>query len=215
MDNLTLIQKITIWALPLLFAITAHEVAHGFVASLFGDKTAKLAGRLTLNPIKHIDPMGTIFIPLLMLLFSPFIFGWAKPVPIDARNMRNPRFNMVIVSLAGPISNLLMAIFWAGIMRLGYMSNEWFGIPLVYMGDAGVWINLVLAVLNCIPIPPLDGGRALMNALPGRMGYYLFLLEPYGFFILLLLLFTGLLNFIIYYPVFYLREWILILFGLS
>src|SRR5580692_1702012 len=140
----TTIQKIAIWALPVLFAITGHEVAHGWVASKFGDQTAKLAGRLTLNPMKHIDPVGTILIPGIMLLFSNFIFGWAKPVPVDARNMRNPKTDMVFVALAGPLSNLLMALFWAGIAKLGFIflpDNSWFSVPVIYMGQAGIMIN--------------------------------------------------------------------------
>jgi Zn-dependent protease len=214
MPELTMIQKVAIWAIPVIFAITLHEVAHGYVASKFGDQTARLAGRLTINPIKHIDLIGTIVMPLLMLLVSNFIFGWAKPVPVDPRNLHHPRRDMAIVALAGPISNILMAIFWGGIVKIGYYSNPWFSTPLIYMGEAGVLINLVLAVLNCIPIPPLDGGRVLYSILPPRMAYNFHRIEPYGFFILILLMFTGVLNFVIVPVIFILREWIFMLFGL-
>jgi len=198
MTDLTLIQKIAVWALPLIFAITLHEVAHGFVASLLGDQTAKLSGRLTINPVKHIDPIGTILIPFVMLLVSNFIFGWAKPVPVDSRNLRNPRRDMALVALAGPVSNLLMALFWGLIARLGILADQsgssWSGVPLVYMGGAGITINVVLAVLNFIPLPPLDGGRILEAVLPRRAAYSVSLVEPYGFYILILLMMTGILS---------------------
>lgn len=218
MLEITAIQKFAIWAIPVLFAITVHEVAHGLVASFFGDQTARLAGRLTLNPIKSVDLVGTILIPALMLLFSNFIFGWAKPVPVDARNMRNPRVDMAIVAAAGPISNILMALFWAAIAKLGFvlLPNEtWFSIPLIYMGQAGIMINIVLAVLNLIPIPPLDGARALYSLLPGRAAWYLYRIEPYGFFILVLLMVTGLLTYIIGPPILFLIRLITFLFGIE
>lgn len=198
MTDLTLIQKIAVWALPLIFAITLHEVAHGFVASLLGDQTAKLSGRLTINPVKHIDPIGTILIPFVMLLVSNFIFGWAKPVPVDPRNLRNPRRDMAFVALAGPVSNLLMALFWGLVARLGILADQggssWSGVPLVYMGGAGITINVVLAVLNLIPLPPLDGGKILEAVLPRRAAYSVSLVEPYGFYILILLMMTGILS---------------------
>jgi Zn-dependent protease len=201
MIDLTLIQKITIWALPLIFAITLHEVAHGYVASLFGDQTARLSGRLTLNPIKHIDPFGTILVPFLMLLVSHFIFGWAKPVPVDPRNLRNPRRDMALVALAGPLSNLIMAFFWGLVAKLGLMAalsnHSWSGIPLIYMGKAGMVINIVLGVLNLIPLPPLDGGRVMSALLTRRAAYVFSLIEPYGFIILIALLLTGILTSII------------------
>jgi Zn-dependent protease len=198
MTDLTIIQKIAIWALPLIFAITLHEVAHGFVASLCGDQTARYSGRLTLNPIKHIDWMGTVVVPLLMLMVSNFIFGWAKPVPVDARNMRHPRRDLALVALAGPTSNLLMALFWGLIAKVGLFANmngnDWFGVPLVYMGSAGIMINVVLAVLNLIPLPPLDGSRIVTSILSPRAAYQYSLIEPYGFFILVLLMLSGLLS---------------------
>lgn len=196
MMEFNLIQKIAIWALPVLFAITVHEVAHGWVASKFGDQTARFAGRLTLNPLNHVDLVGTIIVPIVMLMVSNFIFGWAKPVPVDMRNLKH-RYQMVLVACAGPASNFLMAILWALIAKLGLHLNPWLGIPLTYMGQAGILINIVLGVLNCLPLPPLDGGHALMYLLRGRWAYYFSRLEPYGFFILILLMLSGALSFII------------------
>jgi Zn-dependent protease len=210
----SIIQKIAIWTLPVLFAITGHEVAHGWVASFFGDQTARLSGRLTLNPIKHIDHVGTVIVPLVLLIISNFIFGWAKPVPIDARNLRHPRSNMVIVALAGPTANFLMAVIWAIIAKLSMQLPLWFGIPLVGMGLAGIQINVLLGVLNCLPIPPLDGGRALYHLLPGKIAWYFYLLEPYGFFILLLLMFTHILSYILFPPIVFLTNGIASLFNL-
>lgn len=196
--ELTFIQKIAIWALPLIFAITLHEAAHGYVASLFGDKTAKFAGRLSLNPIKHIDWVGTVLLPMIMLTFSNFIFGWAKPVPVDPRNLNRPRRDMALIALAGPVANLLMAIFWAAIAKLGMIvmaqGNAWWGAPLNYMGIAGIMINVVLAVLNLIPLPPLDGSKILASLLTPRLAYKFSLIEPYGFIILIFLLVTGILG---------------------
>lgn len=196
--ELNITQKIAIWAIPVLFAISLHEVAHGWVASLFGDHTARLSGRLSLNPIKHIDPIGTILVPILMLVVSNFIFGWAKPVPIDARNLHHPRRDMAFVALAGPFSNILMAIFWGLTAKLGFvaqqMGNDWLGMPLVYMGGAGIMINVVLAVLNLIPLPPLDGGRVLASLLPPRIAYRLSIAEPYCLLILIVLMFSGILS---------------------
>lgn len=219
MNDLSLVQQITVWALPLIFAITLHEVAHGYVASLFGDYTAKLSGRLSLNPLKHIDLVGTILVPLLMLTMSSFIFGWAKPVPVDARNLRHPRRDMAFVGLAGPLANLLMAIAWGGIAKVGLMVSlsgyTWLGIPLVYMGGAGIMINVVLAVLNLIPLPPLDGGRILASILPPRAAYKFSLIEPYGFFILLFLMVIGMLSSIMTKPVFFLVTFIGNIWGLA
>lgn len=198
--ELTIIQKIAVWALPLIFAITLHEVAHGFVASWFGDQTARLSGRLTINPMKHIDLVGTIIVPLLMLTVGGFIFGWAKPVPVDPRNMRNPRIDMAFVALAGPLSNILMALFWGFIAKLAiWAGNQGYAsvsVPLTYMGSAGIIINVVLAVLNFIPIPPLDGGTIILSILPRRAAYYYSMIEPFGFWILLILIFTNVLSLI-------------------
>ncbi len=158
MDELSLVQRIVVWILPVVFAITVHEVAHGWVAKQYGDKTADQQGRLTLNPIKHIDLVGTLILPgLLLITFSGFIFGWAKPVPVDARNFKNPKKAMMMVALAGPVSNLLMAIGWALLARLGVaIEIEYITMPLIYTGIAGITINLVLALINLLPIPPLD-----------------------------------------------------------
>jgi len=182
----------------MLFAITLHEVAHGWVASWFGDQTARLSGRLSLNPIKHIDPIGTVVVPLLMLAVTNFIFGWAKPVPVDPRNLRHPRRDMAFVALAGPCSNLLMAFFWGFITKMGVIleanGNSWLGIPLSEMGSAGIMINVVLAVLNLVPLPPLDGGRILGSLLPPRVAYQFSMIEPYIFLILIFLIISGILN---------------------
>ncbi|MFZ2726060.1 MAG: site-2 protease family protein [Methylococcaceae bacterium] len=208
MDNLSLGQRIIVWLLPVVFAITVHEVAHGWVAKKLGDNTASMLGRLTLNPIKHIDPIGTLLIPgLLLLTGTGFIFGWAKPVPVDGRNFKKPLHDMALVAIAGPASNLLMAIAWALIARLGVIANsEFVSPPLINMGMAGISINLVLCLLNLLPIPPLDGSRVLTGLLPSRLAWQYNQLERYGFMILLILLFTGLLNVILEYPLYYLQQ---------
>jgi len=218
--ELSIIQKIAVWALPLIFAITLHEVAHGWVASLFGDQTARMMGRLSINPVKHVDLVGTIIVPLIMLLFSNFIFGWAKPVPVDPRNFhKHPHQTMAIVALAGPISNLLMALFWGLMAKVGVISalmgNNWLGEPLLYMGGAGVMINVVLAILNFIPLPPLDGGKILAGLLPKRLAYYYSLIEPYGFFILILLMFSNILSTVMGPIVYFFISLIGSLFGLG
>ena len=219
MMELSIIQKIAVWAIPVIFAITLHEVAHGWVASWFGDMTAKLSGRLSLNPLHHIDPVGTVLMPVLMLMVSNFIFGWAKPVPIDPRNFGHPRRDMAIVAAAGPLSNILMALFWGGIASLGIYflrsGNSWLGVPLTYMGNAGIMINVILAVLNFFPLPPLDGGKVLVNLLPPRLAWKFSMIEPYSFFILILLLVTGVLSYLMTPPVFFLIRWISTLYGLS
>ena len=193
MLDLSLVQKIASWVPPVLLGITVHELAHGWVASKFGDKTAMMMGRLTLNPLKHVDPVGTILIPaVLLLLQAGFIFGYAKPVPISWKNLRNPKRDMAIVAAAGPAANLLMAIIWALMVHAGLLIGE-MGVALVYMGVAGIFINTVLMVLNLLPLPPLDGGRVATSLLPGPLAYRFSLIEPYGFMILLLLLMTGVL----------------------
>ncbi|MEO1750222.1 site-2 protease family protein [Thiofaba sp. EF100] len=195
--DLNLIQKFTIWILPALFAITVHEAAHGYAARYFGDDTAARLGRLSLNPLRHIDPIGTVLLPIATFFLSGFIFGWAKPVPVDARNLRNPRRDMAWVSLAGPGSNLVMAIFWGLMMALAQvLADKGLGavaVPLALMGQAGVFINLLLMLLNLVPIPPLDGGRILISLLPPPLGAQLARIEPFGLLILILLLVTGVL----------------------
>lgn len=201
MDELTLIQKVVVWVIPVIFAITIHEVAHGWVAKQYGDKTAWMLGRLTLNPLKHIDPIGTILVPGLMLAFTGFVFGWAKPVPVNIRNLRNPKHDMAIVALAGPVANLLMAVGWALFARLGVLIHvAEVSVPMIYVGIAGIMINLVLALINLLPIPPLDGSRILSWALPGRWGDYYNRFEKYGFYLLILLLMTDTLALILGYP---------------
>lgn len=204
MDNLTLIQRIVVWIIPVVFAITVHEVAHGWVAKKYGDNTASQLGRLTLNPIKHVDLIGTLLLPgLLLITGTGFIFGWAKPVPVDPRNFKNPRHDMAIVALAGPVSNLLMALLWALVARIGVTLNiEAVSLPLIYTGVAGISINLVLALLNMLPIPPLDGSRILTGILPFELAVQYNKLERFGFLIILALLYTNLLNTILAYPMF-------------
>lgn len=196
MDELNLLQRIVVWAVPVLFAITVHETAHGWMARRLGDPTAMMLGRLTLNPIKHIDPLGTILVPGLLLLFGGFLFGWAKPVPITYENLRHPKRDMALVAAAGPASNFLMALLWALVIRLGLLLGPGNGasLYLIYCGVAGIFINTVLMVLNLLPMPPLDGGRVAVGLLPGRLSWRLSRVEPYGFPILLLLLMTGLLG---------------------
>lgn len=216
MSNLSLLQQITIWALPILFAITVHEVAHGWVARHFGDRTAEMMGRLTLNPVKHIDPVGTIIVPLALLAMGGFIFGWAKPVPVAQQNLRNPRRDMAIVAAAGPISNILQAIIWGVIAKLAVMANlAYVSEPLALMGAAGILINVVLAVLNLLPIPPLDGGRVLGNLLPPHISDKFDRIEPYGLLILVALLATGVLGRIIGPPVMYVRDILFTIVGLG
>jgi Zn-dependent protease len=208
MDELTLIQRIVVWILPVIFAITVHEVAHGWMAKKFGDNTADQQGRLTLNPLKHIDPLGTIIVPgLLLITFTGFIFGWAKPVPVDARNFKNPKKAMMMVALAGPLANLLMAIGWAVIARIGItIEMESISMPLIYSGVAGITINLVLALINLLPIPPLDGSRVLSGLLPDYWAWQYNKLERWGFLILLLLLATNVLGLILAYPMYYAQQ---------
>ena len=204
MDELSLMQRIAVWSLPVIFAITVHEVAHGWVAKQLGDPTAMMMGRLTLNPIKHIDPIGTIVVPLVLLMLGGFIFGWAKPVPVTWENLRKPKRDMALVAIAGPAANLIMAILWALVIKISLMVSgtmDWLAAPLLAMGQAGILINVILMVLNLLPLPPLDGGRVATGLLPGPLSYKFSRIEPYGFFILLGLLATGLLGKILWPPV--------------
>ncbi len=199
------IQQLTVYALPLLFGITLHEAAHGFAARYFGDNTAYMMGRMSLNPARHIDPIGTILIPgLLLALGSPFLIGYAKPVPVNFGALRNPRRDMVWVALAGPASNFVQAFGYG----LAFMLLRSFGVHEAFFLDvatAGVQVNLLLFVFNLFPIPPLDGGRVLQGLLPVRQAIALSRIEPYGFFIVMALVLSGIANSI----------WLIPLMGLS
>lgn len=217
--ELTTIQFVTIAILPILFAISLHEVAHGYVASFFGDYTAKLSGRLSFNPLRHIDPIGTVLVPILMFVTTHFVFGWAKPVPVDARNMRHPRRDMALVALAGPLANLFMAFGWGLIGKIGMWltlgAASRVGLPLYYMGQFGIIINASLAVLNLLPLPPLDGGRILLSLLPPRIAYHFSQIEPFSFFILLgILLFTNIWVTVMSPPIQFIFTGIMRIFGL-
>lgn len=201
LDINALIQTIAIAALPVVFAITLHEAAHGYAARHFGDPTAWQAGRISLNPLRHIDPVGTVLLPLLILalswLFSKdaFLFGYAKPVPVNFGRLRNPKRDMFWVALAGPAANLFMALVWAALLKLAWeMPVNDFTVPLSEMSKLGVIINCVLMVLNLLPLPPLDGGRIAVSLLPYPLASKFAQLERWGFPILLLLLFTGILG---------------------
>jgi len=191
----SIIQGIAIYALPLIFAITLHEAAHGYVAKHYGDLTAYAQGRVTLNPLRHIDPIGTVILPLLLLaVSSPYLFGWAKPVPVNFGNLRHPKRDMFWVAAAGPGANLLMAFLWALVFKLGLaMPESDYAEPMLLMGKAGIFVNAILLVINLLPLPPLDGGRIAVSLLPHRIAYRFSQIEPYGFMILLILMFTGVL----------------------
>jgi Zn-dependent protease len=196
MDSVNNLQLLAVIALPVLFAITVHEAAHGWVASRFGDQTARMLGRVTFNPLKHIDPIGTVVVPLATFLLTGLLFGWAKPVPVNSRNLRHPRRDMALVALAGPGANLVMAVLWGLTIHVGlalWEASQWVALPLVYMGAAGVLVNVLLMVLNLFPLLPLDGGRVLSALLPPRLSDKLARLEPFGLILLLALLVTGVL----------------------
>jgi Zn-dependent protease len=193
--ELTVVQKIAVSVLPILFAITVHEAAHGYIAKYFGDLTAEKQGRITLNPLKHIDPIGTILLPMMSLSFGGILFGWAKPVPVNFANLRNPKKNMLWVAAAGPISNLLMAIFWVQMLKLSiHAPSSSIGF-LTLMSQIGIRINVVLMVLNLLPIPPLDGGRIAVSVLPMPWAVKLARVERYGLialiFLIVMLTYTG------------------------
>jgi len=192
-----LMYGIAVGAIPVLFAVTLHEVAHGWVASLRGDPTAEMLGRLSLNPLKHIDPVGTILVPGLMLLFSPYLFGWAKPVPVSFNRLNHPKSDMIFVALAGPLANLLMAILWVMVLKLTLVSGLKGGVAedwLYAMAEIGIFINIILGAFNLLPIPPLDGGRVLRGLVPESIGRYLDRIEPFGLIILVVLLVSGFLR---------------------
>lgn len=196
MDLNAILLKICVFSVPFLLAIIVHELAHGLVAKRLGDRTAEMLGRLTLNPVKHFDPIGTLLVPIALLVSSsPFLFGWAKPVPVNTRNLKNRSKSMTLVAVAGPISNLVMAIGWGLLLSL-VINTQIFGSfqrGFYNMATFGVVFNVLLAVFNMLPLPPLDGGRVAVGLLPAKMSYQLSRLEPYGMFIIVLLLFTGIL----------------------
>ncbi len=190
MDLDNLIPTLTVWILPALLAITLHEAAHGYAALRFGDKTALMMGRISLNPLRHIDPFGTVLLPILLLMTSGMMFGWAKPVPVNFGNLRNPRWDSVFVAAAGPAANVLLILLSMGMAWLlplfpAFMQG-WLAMNLAN----SVMINLVLIVLNLFPIPPLDGGRIAVGVLPRELAYPLARLEPYGIFIVIGILFV-------------------------
>jgi Zn-dependent protease len=197
MDPTNVLIKILVYALPVIFAITLHEAAHGYVARHFGDSTAYMLGRVSLNPVRHIDPIGTIVLPIVTLLLSGFMFGWAKPVPVNFQNLRHPKRDSLWVAAAGPASNLAQALAWAAVARVlsevisptGLAGGFWLAVA-----EAGVVVNVAFAILNLVPLLPLDGGRMLASILPGRLSYQYSRLEPYGMIILILLIVTPVLG---------------------
>lgn len=197
MLDLSVLQKIAVYVIPLIFAISLHEVAHAYVAYRHGDDTAKLMGRLSINPINHIDPLGTIFFPLIGIIFGGFIFGWAKPVPINFARLHHPKRDLFWVALAGPTANLGMALIWALVLRMSLLIGSYFGTPLNLMAQAGIAINISLMLLNLLPILPLDGGRILFALLPPRAALQFAKSEQYGMWILIFLLLIGGLTYII------------------
>lgn len=221
MDFDSIIQGIAIYALPVILAITMHEAAHGYVAKHFGDFTAFNAGRISLNPARHIDPVGTILVPAALFIISKmtmgagFLFGWAKPVPVNFSNLRHPKQDMLWVAAAGPGANLLMAFFWALLIKLAmiFPITEYTK-PVILMSIAGIEINVILMVLNLLPLPPLDGGRMAVSLLPHRIAYSFSRIEPYGFMILLVLLISGVLGVIVWPMVNLVKLMIVSFFGL-
>jgi Zn-dependent protease len=190
-----LLETIVLWGVPVVLAITLHEAAHGYVAKRFGDRTAEMLGRVTLNPVKHVDLVGTILVPAAMVLLKmPFVFGWAKPVPVNFANLRHPKRDMIWVAAAGPGSNFVQAVGWALVMVAAVSSGMLASDGLARMAYAGIQINLVLMALNLLPIPPLDGGRIVTGLLPEPASSAFARIEPYGLFVILGLLVAGVLD---------------------
>lgn len=219
MQTLTIVQTVSIWIVPVLLAITLHEAAHAWIASLCGDTTAKMLGRLSMNPLRHVDPVGTILVPIVIAVLSQFqfVFGWAKPVPINWYQLHNPKRDMALVAIAGPLANIIMALIWGACIKIGYVfdpNTSTIALFMALTGQAGVLINLVLAFLNLIPIPPLDGSRVVASMLPPKAAAAYAKMEGFGFFILLALLFTGVLGWIINTPILWSMRLIYSLFGI-
>ena len=214
MDISAHIQTLVISALPVIFAITLHEAAHGYVARHFGDPTAWQAGRISLNPLRHVDPIGTVLLPILLYAFnSPFLFGWAKPVPVNFGRLRHPKRDMLWVAAAGPAVNLLMALGWAMLLKFDTLIPlNAFTHPLAVMSEVGIGINLALMVLNLLPLPPLDGGRIAVSLLPLHLSIKFARIEPWGFPILLALMYFRVLDYILWPFVVLFKNLILLLF---
>jgi len=188
----SIIYNIATAAIPILFAITLHEVAHGWVANKLGDGTARMLGRLTVNPIKHIDPIGTIAVPLLAVISAGIMFGWAKPVPVSTRNLKNLRKDMALIAIAGPVSNLLMAAFWVIIMKIALpMADSGIGRGFAGMAEIGIYFNLILFFFNLLPIPPLDGSKVLSGFVPRNIANIMDSIEPYGLYIIVGIIFLS------------------------
>ncbi|MGQ3890422.1 site-2 protease family protein [Legionella sp. CNM-4043-24] len=206
MLELSTVQQIAVWILPVLFAITLHEAAHAWVAYMLGDVTARQAGRVSINPMRHIDPVGTVVVPIVVMLLShfSFVFGWAKPVMINSSHFKKPRRDIALSVAAGPTANVLMAVLWACALKIGLMlhpESSSAALFLILTARAGIIINLLLAIFNLLPVPPLDGSKIVAMLLPAQQAMLFQKLEPYGFFILLALMFTGVLNWLISPPI--------------
>ena len=194
LQSLTTVQRIAVTAIPMILAITVHEAAHGYAARHFGDMTAHHLGRISLNPIRHIDLVGTVIVPSITMLVGGIFFGWAKPVPVNFMKLRHPKRDMLWVAAAGPSANLAMAILWAIAMQCARFLPEYAAVPFALMGVAGILTNTILMVLNLLPLPPLDGGRIAVSLLPNNLAIKYAQIERYGFIILILLLVTHILD---------------------